>query len=232
MIFSVLKGGIIINAMLWSMLLLFPLIAWLSSEGDLMDYFIYDMPEGQLLYVISKLLGLYGLVFLWLHMSYALLRNSVLNGFIIPWTIRKHRNTALFSMALIVVHLLLFIAAVSLRKQTIAVELFIPSFSHGYYKSLLSFGVIAFWLILCVAIMGRLLSLMNQYHAMGIWVHRLSVICFILVYFHGLGVGSETKNGVLFGFYLFLGGSLLTFLLLRIPGFLGVSDSFNKLRRL
>lgn len=216
MSFSIFKGNWLVNSIFWIVLLVIPLFSWLSSEGNILDYFIYTVPQGQFLYVISKLLGLYGLTFLWLHMSYALLRHSFFNVYLVPWSIKRHRNTAIFALVLIVLHLGLFVMAVSLRKELVSFDLLIPNFSHGYYKSLLSFGAIGFWLILFVALTGRLLALTKKNEWTLRWLHRLSFVCFTLVYFHGLGVGSETKSGILFLFYLFMGGSLLVFILLRI----------------
>ncbi len=225
-----LQGSLNPNIIFWVILIVIPFVSWADLKGNLIDYFIYIIPEGQLLYVVSKLLGLYSIAFLWLHISYALLRKSVFNNFIVPWSIKQHHNTAAFAIVLMIVHIVLFFIAVSLRNQAIAVDLLLPSFTNGYYKSLLSFGVIAFWLILCVVITGIFLSFVNQYRSVNIWLHRLSLVSFILIYFHGLGVGSETKSGVLYWFYLFMGGSLIIFLLYRL-GFLSTNIFNNKLRR-
>ena len=229
MVYKIIKGGAIVNSIFWMVLLLVPLYIWLDAEGNILDYFVYDMPKGQFFYIMSKLLGLYAFVFLWLHISYALLKNTLLSRFIIPWNVKQHQKLAIFSFFLICIHLLLFISAVSLRKETIAFDLLFPNFSHGSYKSLLSLGVIAFWLIIFVALMGRLKTVYQKNTSFLLWLHRLSYVCFVLIYVHGLGVGSETKSGVLFGFYVFIGFSFFVFLFLRIIHFF--APQFNSVQR-
>jgi len=210
-----LRGGII-NRAFWGMLLTIPVFSWIYSEGNIFDYFTYSMPPGQFLYVGSKLLGLYGLVFLWAHMSYAILRHSAISVYLLPWSISGHRIIAVISLTLIVLHLGFFVAAVAMRKGLITFDLLLPNFWHGSYNSFLSLGAIAFWMILFVAIIGYLFSLVAKRTSWLVWLHRLSYLVFILVYFHGLGVGSETKSGFMFGFYLFMGVSLMGFILVRI----------------
>jgi predicted ferric reductase len=176
------------------------------------------MPPGQFLYVGSKLLGLYGLVFLWVHMSYAILRYSAIRAYLLPWGISEHRITAVFSLTLIVLHLGFFVMAVAMRKGLITFDVLFPDFLHGSYNRFISLGAMAFWLLLLVAIVGYLFSLVAKNVSWLTWLHRLSYLSFILVYFHGLGVGSETKNGFMFGFYLFMGISFLGVILVRIWG--------------
>ncbi len=216
MIFHILKGNQFVNTFFGVALLLFPFFFWVGVEGNIMEYFLYAIPRGQFLYVCSKLAGLYGIVFLWLDVSYALLRETIVISYLNPWSARQHRVMALLSISLIFLHLVLFIIAVSMREQRLSLGMLLPNFSHQSYQNLLSLGATAFWLIIVVGVSGYCLyCARNNKRTFG-YLHRLSFVCFLLVYFHGLGVGSETRNGLFYGFYIFMGASFLLFTLLRV----------------
>lgn len=52
------------------------LAVWLTSVGNPLDYLRYELPPGQALYILSKLLGLVALALLWLQCLTALAQRS------------------------------------------------------------------------------------------------------------------------------------------------------------
>ncbi len=197
---------------LFILLILFsiPMLVWLNAEGNPLDYFVYQVPAGQSLYVFTKLIGLYTFFLLWLHIIWVLLRQTALTAYLPQWKKNYHQTTGLIITGLIILHISLFVIAVSLRQGEFAYHLLLPNFSD-YYHSLLGLGVLALWLLPLVIIAGMYLK---SGKGKRYW-HYLAFFMFLLIFVHGIGVGSETKNGILFWFYLMMGCSVIIALLYR-----------------
>ena len=123
-------------------LLAVPGLIWYRQTGDLTFYFAEQVPEGQLLYVLSKLAGLYALVFIaW--QIFAALSERVIT---LPAVKRNRLHRWLGSLVIILAlaHLVLFFLAVSMRQDAPALSLFLPSFKD-YYHTRLAFGLFALW---------------------------------------------------------------------------------------
>jgi hypothetical protein len=186
------------------LLMLLPLMAWLKAEGNPLDYLLNQVPAGQEFYIFSKLIGLYAFFLLWLHIMWVLLKGSVFYFPLPHWQQNQHKIMGIILIVVAILHVLLFVMAVSLRKGVFAYSMFIPNFSD-YYHSLLGLGVFAFWLLPFILYSGIKLKA-NQHK---LWMHRSVFLFYLLVFFHGIGVGSETKSGILFWFYLLMGISVV-----------------------
>lgn len=191
-------------------LMITPLWVWISVEGNPLTYITHPVPAGQALYIFSKLVGLYAFTLLWLHVVWVILRNTQL-GYLLPrWQKHYHQTMGISITVIILMHVTLFISAVSLRKESFAYNLLLPNFSD-YYHSLLSLGLLALWLLPVVIYAGFKLRV----DATKRWLHRLGFILFTLIFFHGIGVGSETKSGIMLWMYLSMGVSVPIALLMR-----------------
>lgn len=187
-----------------------PFASWLIATGNPFAYLSHAAPAGQALYVMSKLFGLVTIVLLWLQAMSALAKNTpALQGFL---RIRgaHHALLGLAVLASASLHAALFIGASTLRTHHVALDLLVPTFSHGFYRTFVSVGAIAFWLLLIVVLAGwrRFAG-----YARWRWVHRLAFAVFGLGFLHGIVVGSETRFGLMKYVYAFVGLSVAAALL-------------------
>lgn len=181
---------------------------WLASTGDPLAYFAATVPPGQTLYVLSKLFGLLGITMLWFQAMATLAKATpALRGFPVlqGWA---HMTFGIATMVVIVLHLALFVAASTIRTKHAALDLLVPTFEQGYYRSMISVGVIAFWMLLLAAIAGSWRGLRGG--AVARWLHRLMFIVMLGGFVHGMTVGSETRFGLMKYVYAFVGLSLGT----------------------
>ena len=198
------KGGI-------AGLLLLPLIIWLKAEGNPLEYLFHQVPSGQAFYIFSKLIGLYAFFLVWFHIIWVLLKETPFRSILPYWKPSYHQLMGVSLMLIIILHALLFLIAVSLRNGMLAYSLFIPDFSD-YYHSLLGLGVIALWLLPFIIYSGLKLKKTQKKRTL----HRGAFLFYLLIFLHGIGIGSETKNGLLFWVYLLMGSSVFLILLYRV----------------
>ena len=192
-----------------TILLLFvlPGVVWFESIGNLLTDFRPSSMPGQNLYLFSKLMGLYVIIFLWLQVTYGLTRNDRLLGLPL-WTKKRHQYLGITTFVMIVLHVSFFVLAVSIRKNTFAVGLLFPNFD-GFYHTMLSVGWFALVMVIAV-ISARVMR--EKLNFNWIWMHRLSLPALFLGLTHGLMIGSEATMGALFYLYISLG--VITALLL------------------
>lgn len=184
-----------------------PLGVWLASAGNPLAYFSAAVPPGQTFYVFSKLFGLLAIVMLWFQGMAALAKNApVLRGF--PRLSRRaHVALGVASVTAVVLHVSWFVIASSIRTQHVALDLLLPTFSHGHYRMMVGVGAIAFWL-LALALLGGWRRLKGSQGAR--WLHRLVLGAMCAGFVHGMTVGSETRFGLMTYVYAFIGLSLGT----------------------
>jgi predicted ferric reductase len=180
--------------------LLIPAIALHSTTGDLTVYFRYEVLPGQFAYVASKMCALYALVALWLQALLGLGGPSAARVFGVKDSARAHRWLGSVAAVLIVAHVAAFVGAASLREGAFAYRFLWPAF-HGFYRSVLSLGAIAFFCV--VAAIGAI-ALWRRGSATTMWVHRLALAGFGLVLAHSYLVGSETRTGMMPFLYLLM----------------------------
>lgn len=182
-------------------LLCIPAVTWLSVTGNPLGDLYNELPPGQLLYRFSKLAGLYAVMLLWMQVMYGLLKTLPRVQGILPiWSVSLHRGLGLSVLVLALLHFGLFVIAVSLRKQAVAWNLFLPDFSQGFYTSVVSVGWCALLVLLIVAIVGLLRNKLS-----GPWLklHRLALLVLWAGMVHGLLIGTDTSTGLWKGVLMF-----------------------------
>lgn len=180
--------------------LFLPPVSWLAALGNPITYFHFDLPPGQLPYILAKLAGLYVLVLLWLQVMFALLKGDPWARYLLPrWTVSKHRLLGITTLLAAWTHFLLFFTAVSLRKDAIAYAMLLPEFGKGIYFVAVSLGWFALIGMNLVAFTGLL-----RRRTGGIWAlaHRLSLGVFLVALVHAQMIGSEAKGVLWFAVHL------------------------------
>lgn len=184
-----------------------PPLTWWISNGGPFAYLTHNVPPGQSLFVASKLCALMALSLFWLQCMTALSRKTpALRGFF-EFSRRQHVVLGFSAAAVVVLHVGLFMTASALRTQHAAWDLLVPTFVQGFYKTNISFGAIAFWLLL-LALVAGLFRLRRT--AVWSWVHRTVLVVFALGFLHGISIGSETRFGLMTYVYAFIGLSVCT----------------------
>ncbi|WP_434354900.1 hypothetical protein NF212_09290 [Parasalinivibrio latis] len=196
------------------MLGLLPLMVWLVHLENPLVYFGYQTPPGQIQYVLSKLVGLYAIFFIWLQLLLALSTNS-LRRFIYPkFSNKLHIRLGLTALTASVLHATLFVWGVSERAGHFAYHLLLPNFNSGYYNIAVSLGLFGLILIIAVGFSGKIRKVKASYIAK--LVHRLSVPTFMLVFTHGFMIGTESRFSVMYYFYLSMAILLFFSVLFRL----------------
>jgi len=199
-----------------AILLIMPGLIWYRQTGDIGFYFSEGVPDGQLLYVLSKLAGLYALLFVALQIMAALL--GYLGTPLAPCKGNSHRLIGIVTLCLAVAHLMLFFTAVSIRQDAPALGMFLPSFVD-YYHTRLAFGLFALWGLLVVLVAG----VMRAYRKETVtrWLHKLYWVVIALVYLHALAVGTEAQSSAGLLFYGLLGALVAVLMILSLIRSLG-----------
>lgn len=184
-----------------------PAIMWMQSTGDLSVYIDYETPPGQVYYILSKLMGMYGIFLLWLQVIFTLVKRSSIGEKMPYWSITFHRNLGIITFSCLLVHAALFMTAVSIRKGHFAFGALIPKFDHGFYTSAVSLGVLALYGLVLVVIAGFVRKRGIQ---KAKWLHRVSVVALILTLIHCLLIGTETRYFTMLAVYAFMITTLIT----------------------
>lgn len=184
--------------LLWIVLLSIPGVAWILTAGDLEVYSGEAVPEGQVLYLLSKLFGLYAFVCMWAQIMYGLLGSDGRATLRVDHGHSFHKKLGTLVLGTVLVHLTLFLAAVSTRTHHFAVNYITPSFADGYYRSIITLGIFA--LILMAVAVGCAAA---RKRMPRIWIagHRLTVLAFTLGFAHGISIGSETRSSPMLFLY-------------------------------
>lgn len=197
----------VLTPVVCTLTLLIPVLAWLVSTGNPFAYVTHHVPPGQTFFVLAKLCGLMALVLFWLQCMTALAKFApALRGFF-QLKPRQHALLGAVTFGLVLTHLTLFIVASSLRTGHLALPLLLPRFDQGFYSTYISFGAVGFWILLLVVFAG---VLRMRDRIQWRWLHRLGFFVFALGFLHGVGIGSETRFGMMKYIYAFIGLSLAT----------------------
>ena len=176
--------------------LLLPVIAWLSSVGNVLDYLSPRVPPGQALYVFSKLAGLTSITLITLQAFLIVGRRFGWRIVGSVWTIRHHRILGISIAAVGLLHVALFAAAASARSGRWDWYLFVPKFFAGSYDLGVGLGVAAFWLVVVTVPIGALVLAQCWVRVLRP-IHRLVALTLPLAIAHGLWIGSEKSLLVL-----------------------------------
>ena len=181
-------------------LFLVPGATYFHMLGDITVYFNYTVPDGQLLYILSKLIGLYAFFLLWVQILYGILHTQLFPTFMLGTT-RFHQNMGVVIVMLLALHIVLFVTAVSVRNGYFAYQLLLPNF-NGYYFKMVSLGIFG-GLMISVAVIIAWFRRKIKKHWRAF--HWLVLLAFIMIFFHSYLIGSETRTGLmpyLYGFML------------------------------
>jgi len=151
-------------------------------------------PPGQTLYLLSKITAIFVYVLMWWQIMLGILKKI---------STRHHILLGLSVFSLIFMHAALFISAVSIRQDELSLGMLLPNFTSDYYRSGLSFGVMALFFILIATVTGAFRNKLQNTWKVG---HNLVYLTFILATIHGLMIGSDVNSG-LFP-YIFYGAIL------------------------
>lgn len=198
---------------------LLPGTIWFQQTGNVSLYFTNAVPDGQLLYILSKLLGLYAFFFLMMQVLLSL--SCRLQLLQISWMGKLHKVTGSMVFLLALTHWFLFFLAVSFRQDSLAWGLLLPNLSD-FYHTHLSFGLIGLWLLLAVVMAGMLRLIRKSAYAP--MIHRAYYLSIGLIYVHVLAIGTESQSTA--GLVLYLGLGMVFILLL-----LAASMKQYKMRR-
>lgn len=179
-----------------------PLIVWMASVNDPTSYFrLNGLPPGQQLYLLAKLSGLFAIFLFWLQCMLALARYAPIALGFPASDFRLHRRLGIATGLLILAHVLPFVMAASLRTGHAAWDLLIPNFTHGYYRSNIGLGAIAFWIV-CLTVFAGWRTARGRRH----WkrVHLLWPVVFGLAFLHAFAIGTESRYGGMRGVMVFL----------------------------
>ncbi|HBH36696.1 MAG TPA: hypothetical protein DDW45_10335 [Gammaproteobacteria bacterium] len=184
-----------------------PAMIWRQQTGDIGLYFSPSTPPGQLLYVLSKLAGMYALLFIALQIIVSLAGRLKL----IPLHRMRLSHPLLGSLVVLlgVAHALLFFTAVSLRQGDPAWGLLFPGF-RDFYHTHLTLGVFGLWILIAVMISG-VVRFINGSSAARM-LHRGYWASITLVYIHALAIGTESQSRSGLALYSILGGVVLMLL--------------------
>jgi hypothetical protein len=184
-----------------------PAVIWRQQTGDLSLYFTETVPAGQLLYVLSKLAGMYALLFIALQIIVSLAGRMKL----IPLHRLRLSHPLLGTLVVLLglAHALLFFAAVSVRQGDPAWGLLFPGF-RDFYHTHLSLGVFGLWILISVMISGVVRFINGSSTAR--MLHRGYWASITLVYIHALAIGTESQSVLGLVLYSTLGGVVLMLL--------------------
>lgn len=176
----------------WLLTLFFLIPGWvfLQTEGDLSVYFLYRVPIGQFLYLLSKLCGLYAFAFFGLQLLQGLFAACGHDFLKSESGLLAHRRLGIWVLILLLLHSGLFVTAASLRNGHFAYKFLLPNFFESYYPAMISLGLVAAFLLIITALAG---ALGKSKRGVWIWGHRLAWPAFFLAIFHAYSIGSETR---------------------------------------
>jgi DMSO/TMAO reductase YedYZ heme-binding membrane subunit len=190
-----------------------PGVTWISTVGNLADYWRYEVAPGQVLYLLSKLAGLYAFVAFWLQLMYGLLGASGRRRLKVECGHAFHRTLGVLVMVLVATHVALFVTGSSIRAHHFASQYLTPTFSSGYYRSIITFGIIAAILLLIAVVSAAGRRMVGR-----IWriQHWAVIPAYSLAFTHSLLIGSESRIGPVAALYLLMAVSTVIGLAARI----------------
>lgn len=187
----------------FALALVMPFLLWISAVGDPRLYLDASVPAGQLTYVLSKLAGLLAVGLFTLQLFLMIFRKSVIGPYLRQWDTASHRVLGVGAFAMILLHVVLFVAGASMRSGHLTWHLLLPSFGSGYYNAMVSLGVIALYLAFCLVFLGFLSSMRSKRRgAKWRYFHRAIAFAIVpLAIVHSYSIGSETNSLWVYIFY-------------------------------
>lgn len=157
----------------------------LLSTGDFSELSRLYAPPGQALYVYSKVAAIFVYILMWWQIMLSILKKI---------NTELHMFLGISILALTLTHVFLFISAISIRQEELNLSMLLPSFTSDYYKSGLSFGVMALFFIFIATFSGVFRKKIQGFWRGG---HKLVYVTFAFATVHGLMIGSDINSGTL-----------------------------------
>jgi len=183
------------SSKIWALILIPAAIvcmSWFNSVQIPASYLSHSIPSGQLLYIFSKLTGLLALVMIGVQIVLALLHKASNQKRFPGITLATHKRLGIATFSCVLLHVVFIIGAFWFRQDKFPAAALIPDFSNGFYKSRLSLGVIAFYL-LCIGVLAGLKSRRAKFRWRIIHYSAWPVTV-VLAYWHSLAIGSESRS--------------------------------------
>ena len=168
-------------------------VTWVVSVGDVTEYFMRRMPPGQTFYIFSKLAGLTAGAMLSAQIVLMVARNATWFRSRFAWNTGQHVTLGLLTLAALLLHVGLFIAAASLRGAAPAFDLLLPVFGHDPYRTGVSLGSLGVWMLVATVPIGiymRRVGITVRRRA----VHSCAAGALALGIIHALVIGSEKST--------------------------------------
>jgi len=183
---------------IFMILLVIPPVYLVIENQGLNDIFRTTAPDGQLYYLLSKLIGLMAFIVLCAQIVFALLDKIDKHK---PPTsyLKRHIIIGSTLLVLILMHSGLFITAVSSRSGHINLHPLVPDFNSGYYNAAVSLGVLALLFTLIAVASGLLRKRCTKKWKSG---HALIFVVMVLVCFHAWMIGSDVQSSSLLPLFL------------------------------
>jgi predicted ferric reductase len=184
------------------LLCLFPFVTLYVSGGGAVEIARAGAPEGQLIYLFSKLFGLCAFVLLFWQLITAMLSkfSRQQSDYATGSTVHIYLGAALLMMAMF--HAGFFVSAVSIRSGHLALHLLLPDLTSGYYATALSFGLIALYLVVIAVCSAVLRKRFPTFWKLG---HALIYFTIPLILLHAFMVGSEVQSSYFLPVFMVLG---------------------------
>ncbi|MEW6167771.1 MAG: hypothetical protein AB1651_08735 [Pseudomonadota bacterium] len=202
-----------IRLTIWTLALCWPPCTMLLTTPDLFVHLRSPTLPGQTIYYVSKFTALYAAVLLWLQAIGGLLSRREAQALVLPGP-EQHRWLGLLVLGLVALHGGTFVLAVSIRAGHPSLDWFVPAFNAGYYKSIVSLGVIGLLCLVAAAIAALLRRRSTHWRIL----HRTALAGVALGGIHSLAIGSETRSWISIIGYMLMGLGLLWARLWRLQG--------------
>ena len=199
----------------WTILFLFSLVPFVTlyaSSGGGVEIVRAGAPDGQLIYLFSKLFGLCAFVLLFWQLITAMLSKFTRQQieYVAGSTVHIYFGAVLLMMVMF--HAGFFVSAVSFRSGHLALHLLLPDITSGYYATALSFGVIALYLVVIAVCSGIVRKRIPAFWKVG---HALIYITIPLILLHAFMVGSEVQSSFYLPVFMILAISTVLAVILR-----------------
>ena len=188
---------------------------WLWDVMPLSLYIQGKAPLGQTAYVTMRGLGLLALCMLWLQLMLGVMTPLLLTDSGLQSSVRRfHQRLGIFTLLLLFSHPLFFLLGTYLRTMEWQLKLLLPSFTNGYYRGVISIGVLALYLLV-LGVMAAVLRRFQPFRRVWRTLHRVNGVVFVLACLHCMLIGSETRNLIVYLWLGLAGAVALRALLLR-----------------
>ncbi|HFD33275.1 MAG TPA: hypothetical protein ENJ28_11290 [Gammaproteobacteria bacterium] len=168
------------------------------SNGHLTEISRNYAPPGQTLYLLSKITAIFVYTLMWWQ---------IMAGIITKVKKQLHTLLGMGVFTLIIIHVILFISAVSIRQDELSLGMLLPNFSSDYYKTGMSFGVMALFFIFIATLTGIFRKRLKNHWKLG---HSFVYVTFALATVHGLMIGSDINSD---GLSYFIYGAVISLIL-------------------